>query len=161
MKRWRTRTIIREYPALASLPAERAAVLVDALERRLPWWWPSVAGTLVMWLWISLMTVATELTDDSILDIRALVSAAGPLRDVVGVFLFLIMAAGLGMLALLEVRRSMLRRAIRTHLDEPRCFWCGYSLRGLSAARQHEPPPLITCPECGGESAAAFAINTP
>jgi hypothetical protein len=155
MKRWRTCTIIREEPVLASLPQAQAVAMADALERRLRWWWPGLAGTLVMWAWIIFMTIAMELSDDTIFDIKDLIRAAHPLDDVVGVFLFLVIGAVLGLLTLLEVRRSMIRRAIRRHLRAPLCFWCGYSLRGLSPLRVPNQISgwLITCPECGSQSA--------
>lgn len=160
MNRWRTRTIIRDEPALAALPPRQAAVMVDALERRRCWWWPGFAGTMVMWGWVIMMMVATLALDDTIFDIRRIIHWFDPLDDVVGSFVYLVMAGVLGIVTMLEMRRRMLRRAIRTHLVEPRCFWCGYSLRGLRQSSNDHAPTLITCPECGHESAASARSAT-
>lgn len=132
--------------------------MIVALERRLCWWWPGFLGTLVMWGWIILMMFATLALDDTIFDIRRIIRWFDPLDDVVGVFLFLILAGVLGVVTMLETRRSMLRRAVRRHLHESQCFWCGHSLRGLSFKRDdsRESLPVITCPECGGQSAVAI-----
>lgn len=61
----------------------------------------------------------------------------------VGVFLLVVLCAGLAMMGLYVVwRRGYVRGWHAARVDGPRCPGCGYNLSGLNQCR---------CPECGGE----------
>ena len=157
MKRWSRVAIILNEPALARMRAVHRAEMMDAMEKRHRGiqWYPVIAWFCTFAVWFHAVGFSVAASRHTRWDIEAAMETAA---EKIGDFVYLIASLTIFvtgfMLATLiaaELRRRLFRGAIQRHLATPLCFWCGYTLKGLKLRDQAN---VITCPECGKESAA-------
>jgi hypothetical protein len=152
--KWLRSEIIADDPALRRLASVHCHEMVDAMLRRKPFivWTPSIAGCCLFGIWMIVFGKGTNALEGTRWDIMNWIHA----RGVVGILLAVLMGYGvaitLGILSSILIRRSLMRRAIRYHVNAPACFWCGYSLVGLPCLSNTN---IVPCPECGNNSAIA------
>jgi len=108
---------------------------------------PFVIGVIVLWTWVYLWAISTNVLKDTNFNIIGFLGDKG----VIGIILaFLIGFGGAtfwGLIVVLAIRHRLLQKQFQYHLFTPACFWCGYSLKGLESESNY-----IKCPECGERS---------
>ena len=141
---------IESMPGLAGLSPQHKARLAKfrtpaLLKYR---WYPGIAFTIGFFSWMIIFGKGTDVLEDyPQWDLLRFLYSLGWIGYLAVGFLGYGIAIAFGFIAKHGVHAALLGRAIRNILQENRCLWCNYLLKGLEVKGNG-----VRCPECGENS---------